>query len=275
MARGKSSYRRLDAGKVILTIDRLRDRIAERFGDAGLVEVASELSRLARDTDKRANTSGRPYLVLRLLVVLLAAGVLALAGLIVVQIDWASLTDGNDLLNLTQGLDSLVNLALLLGGGIWFLLTLEERWKRARVQRWLHELRAFAHVIDMHQLTKDPTVILRAGPATPSSPQRPMTEFQLARYLEYCAEMLSLTGKLSALYAGPSHDHVIIAAAGDVENLCTDLGRKVWQKIMILSQLDEERARPSPALSGQAQQAVPEHHGDHDADGLQDDHGPE
>ena len=129
-----------------------------------------------------------------------------------------------------------------MGAGIWFLLTLEERWRRARVQRWLHELRAFAHVVDMHQLTKDPTVVLKAGPATPSSPQRAMTEFQLARYLEYCAEMLALTGKLSALYAGQSNDHVIIAAAGDVENLCTDLGRKVWQKIMILSQLDEGRA---------------------------------
>lgn len=268
MARGKSSYRRLEAGKVILTIDRLCDRIGERFGNAGLVEVAAELGRLARDTDKRANTSGRPYLLLRLLVVALVLGVLAMAGLIVSQIDWASLTDGADLLNLTQGLDSLVNLALLLGGGIWFLLTLEERWKRSRVQRWLHELRAFAHVIDMHQLTKDPTVILKAGPATPSSPQRSMTEFQLARYLEYCAEMLSLTGKLSALYAGRSNDHVIIAAAGDVENLCTDLGRKVWQKIMILSRLDEGRAAPSA-------HPAPEPGGHDQSQNLQDDHGPE
>ncbi len=241
MAQANTSYRRLDADKVILTIDRLRDRIAERFGEVGLVQVAAELSRLSRDTEKRATISGRPYLFLRFLVVVLALGVLSMAGLIVSQIDWASLTDGADLVSLTQGLDSLVNLTLLLGGGIWFLLTLEERWKRSRVQHWLHELRAFAHVIDMHQLTKDPTVILKAGAATPSSPQRPMTEFQLARYLEYCAEMLALTGKLSALYAGQSGDHVIIAAAGDVENLCTDLGRKVWQKIMILSQLDEGR----------------------------------
>ena len=268
MARRKSSYRRLDAGKVIQTIDRLRDRIAERFGDAGLVEVAAELSRLARDTDKRAGTFGRPYYLLRALDLMLTVGVLVLAGLIVSQIDWAALTDGNDLLNLTQGLDSLVNLALLLGGGIWFLLTLEERWKRARVQRWLHELRAFAHVIDMHQLTKDPTVILRAGTATPSSPQRAMTEFQLTRYLEYCAEMLSLTGKLSAVYAGASNDHVIIAAAGDVENLCTDLGRKVWQKIMILSQLDEGRAAPSA-------DPAPQQPGHDQAHDLQDDHGPE
>jgi hypothetical protein len=240
MAKARS-YRRLDADQVILTIDRLRDRVGERFADAGLAEAAGELGRMARDTVKRASAA-RPYYFLRLLVGLLALVVLGGAVAIGLQIDWSSVVDGSDLLGLTQGLESLVNLVLLMGAGMWFLLTLEERWRRARVQRWLHELRAFAHVVDMHQLTKDPTVILKAGPATPSSPQRSMTEFQLARYLEYCAEMLALTGKLSALYAGQSNDHVIIAAAGDVENLCTDLGRKVWQKIMILSQLDEGRA---------------------------------
>ncbi|MDQ0464650.1 hypothetical protein QO010_002434 [Caulobacter ginsengisoli] len=241
MAQAKRSYRRLDADQVILTIDRLRDRVGERFADAGLTEAAAELGRMARDTVKRAGAA-RPYYFLRLLVLLLALVVMGGAAAIGLQIDWRSVTDGSDLLGLTQGLESLVNLVILMGAGIWFLLTLEERWRRARVQRWLHELRAFAHVVDMHQLTKDPTVVLKAGPSTPSSPQRAMTEFQLARYLEYCAEMLALTGKLSALYAGQSNDHVIIAAAGDVENLCTDLGRKVWQKIMILSQLDEGRA---------------------------------
>ena len=103
-----------------------------------------------------------------------------------------------------------------------------------------HELRSIAHVVDMHQLTKDPTIILNQGVRTPSSPVRTMTRFSLARYLEYCAEMLALTGKLSALMAGETEDHVVIAAAGDVETLCTDLGRKVWQKIMILGELDEK-----------------------------------
>jgi hypothetical protein len=126
-----------------------------------------------------------------------------------------------------------------MAAGLWFLLTLEQRWKRARTQTALHELRSFAHVVDMHQLTKDPTVLLGGGGSTPSSPERRMTRFELTRYLEYCAEMLALTGKLSALYAGESHDHIVIAAASDVENLCTDLGRKIWQKITILGELAE------------------------------------
>jgi hypothetical protein len=147
---------------------------------------------------------------------------------------------GADPVVLTPVIESGVNLMVLMFAGMWFLLTLEERLRRQRIQTWLHQLRAFAHVVDMHQLTKDPTVILNQGPRTPSSPARTMSRFGLARYLEYCAEMLALTGKLSALMAGETEDHVVIAAAGDVETLCTDLGRKVWQKIMILGELDEK-----------------------------------
>ncbi len=99
--------------------------------------------------------------------------------------------------------------------------------------------RSLAHVIDMHQLTKDPTLVL--GPRTASSPAREMNRFQLARYLDYCAEMLALTAKLAALYAGESDDPVIVAAVNDIETLTSDLGRKIWQKIMILGQLDESR----------------------------------
>jgi hypothetical protein len=69
-----------------------------------------------------------------------------------------------------------------------------------------------------------------------------MNRFQLARYLDYCAEMLALTAKLAALYAGESDDPVIVSAVNDIETLTSDLGRKIWQKIMILGQLDETRS---------------------------------
>ena len=88
-------------------------------------------------------------------------------------------------------------------------------------------------------MTRPTVLLLGGGGSTPSSPERRMTRFELTRYLEYCAEMLALTGKLSALYAGESHDHVVIGAASDVETLCTDLGRKIWQKITILGDLAE------------------------------------
>jgi hypothetical protein len=100
----------------------------------------------------------------------------------------------------------------------------------------IHELRALAHIIDMHQLTKDPEVILRGGPATQSSPKRTMTTFEMSRYLDYCSEMLSLIGKVAALYVQRFDDPVALSAVDQIEDLTTGLSRKVWQKIMLITQ---------------------------------------
>ncbi len=237
--KAKPDYRSLDAGHIVRTVARLADRIAERFPDSGLAGAALQLRETAEDTARRARSLARPYLGLRVLVGIVSLAGLSGLALVVKDIDWTGIIARRNDLALSETLESLVNLVLLVAAGLWFLLTLEERWKRARVQTALHELRSFAHVIDMHQLTKDPTSLLGGGPRTPSSPDRQMSRFALTRYLEYCAEMLALTGKLAAVYAGESHDHVVIAAASDVETLCTDLGRKIWQKITILGDLQE------------------------------------
>lgn len=66
-----------------------------------------------------------------------------------------------------------------------------------------------------------------------------MTQFELTRYLDYCAEMLALIGKLAALYADRVRDSVVIASVNDIEDLTAGLGRKIWQKITIIGALDE------------------------------------
>ena len=235
----RHDYRTLNADEIVVTVSRLVDRVRERFPDSGLTGAATQLLETAQDTARRARGLSRPYLGLRALVLLLTTGGITLLVLLFKDVDWAGIAGRTNDLALAETLESTVNLIILTAAGLWFLLTLEERWKRARTQTALHELRAFAHVVDMHQLTKDPTILLGGGGTTPSSPERRMTRFELTRYLEYCAEMLALTGKLSALYAGESHDHVVIAGASDVETLCTDLGRKIWQKITILGELAE------------------------------------
>lgn len=238
MTRKRSrDYRTLEAGEIIKTASRLADRIAERFPDSGLAGAAFQLREMSNETARRARGLTRPYLGLRLLVTLVALAGAGSLALVLKDVDWRGIVEQTNEAALTALLESAVNLVLLMVAGLWFLLTLEERWKRSRTQTALHELRSFAHVVDMHQLTKDPTTLLSEGPRTPSSPDRRMSRFELTRYLEYCAEMLALTGKLSAVYAGESNDHVVIAAASDVENLCTDLGRKIWQKITILGDL--------------------------------------
>ena len=239
MAKGNGALK-LNAGKVVETLDHLRARVSERFPASGLSEVCGQLTATARVTAQRARRLSRPYLGLRALVAAIVVVAVGLEAALVGRLDWLASLRNAGTLSLAQGLEPVVNLLLLSAAAIWFLLSLESRWKRSRVQKALHELRSFAHVIDMHQLTKDPTLVL--GPRTSSSPAREMSRFELARYLDYCAEMLALTAKLAALYAGESNDSVVIAAVNDIETLTSDLGRKIWQKIMILAQLDETRA---------------------------------
>ncbi len=222
------------------TLDNLYARVSERFPASGLAEVCGRLADTARRTADRAHRIARPYLFLRLLVVMVVLVGAAIEVGLALRLDWTGVLRSGDGLGMAQGLEATVNLALLSGAAAWFLGSLERRWKQRRVQKALHELRSFCHVIDMHQLTKDPTLVL--GAPTRHSPRREMSRFQLARYLDYCAEMLALTAKLAALYAGESDDPVIISAVNDIETLASDLGRKIWQKIMILGQLDEAKA---------------------------------
>ena len=134
-----------------------------------------------------------------------------------------------------QGLDATLNIILIAGIAIGFFLRLENRRKRTVALNGLYRLRAVSHVIDMHQLTKDPAAIVGNQP-TNSSPLRDLTPEQLSRYLDYCTEMLSLTGKLAALYAQYFPDATVVAAVNDVEQLATNLSRKIWQKIVLVQQ---------------------------------------
>jgi hypothetical protein len=244
-----SEYRHvriLEPEKIVRTVERLHARIAERFPDSGLASVCADLAFTAQATAERIHTLARPVYWLRALAALAVVAGLAAQIYIARLIDWSVVLRRADPVGITQGLDAVVNLLLLAFGAIWFVLTLEQRLKRRRVLHALFELRSFAHVIDMHQLTKDPSVVLGGGVPTPSSPQRRMNAFELSRYLDYCSEMLALIAKLAALYAGRSHDREVIGAVNEVEELTSDLGRKIWQKIMILGEF-EDTARGLPA----------------------------
>ena len=86
----------------------------------------------------------------------------------------------------------------------------------------------------MHQLTKDPNVLKAGYRPTDKSPPRITDRIDLASYLDYCSEMLSITGKIAALFAQSVNDEVVIQAVNDIENLGTNLSRKIWQKISLI-----------------------------------------
>jgi hypothetical protein len=202
----------LDAKSITLTLERLSARIDQRFPNAGLARVCEDLVLTSRSTAERVRRLARPYIGLQFLVALTIAVAVCAQIYVASFVDWTKVGMHQDIVSLTQGLDSMVNLLLLAFGAIWFLVTAEQRLKRRRTMRALFELRSFAHVIDMHQLTKDPTVVLGGGKPTSASPERRMSQFELSRYLDYCAEMLALVSKLAALYAGATHDEAIVGA---------------------------------------------------------------
>jgi hypothetical protein len=228
-------YRTLDAVKIEQTIETLHKRIAERFPGRGLARLCSELLTIAREDRERLSWRTRPNVWLRGLV-----GLTILLGL--VALVWSAMSlqamrvDVDvEAFNIIQGIEAVLNVVALAGAAIWFLLNLENNMRRDQVLADLHELRSIAHVVDMHQLTKDPTTLTQAYTGTPSSNHNPsMSEFELVRYLDYCTEMLSLTGKLAALYMQDVRDPVIIDTVSEIEDLTGNLSRKIWQKIMIL-----------------------------------------
>lgn len=155
------------------------------------------------------------------------------ASLTVIDISMSEM----NILDVVTLLEAGMNDLVLIGAALFFLFTIESRIKRNRSIKALNEIRSIAHVIDMHQLTKDPSVLNNSKP-TESSPERTLDAYQLCRYLDYCSEMFSLSGKVAALYAQHQPDSVVLATVNEIEELTTGFSRKVWQKIAMLNMLE-------------------------------------
>ena len=246
-------YRRLDDARLIASLTLLDERIRERFPNASLARVCQDVIAITRDNTKRAATIGQSHWRLRLgiaLIIMFAIGVLIKLLLLV---DW-NIRGPDSVYTLAQGISAAIYIVFAIAGAVFFLVTMEDRLKRRRALKAIAELRSIIHVIDMHQLTKDPASILAGGAPTAHSPKRPLTPFQLGRYLDYCTEMLSLVAKVAVLYAQNQPDPVVVEAVADIERLTTNLSQQIWQKIMLVHTSPGGFAAPplppAPAVAG-------------------------
>jgi hypothetical protein len=231
------SYTHLDRQHLVATVARLHERIRARFPDAGLLAVASELRTIVERHAARSATIRRPVWRLRLVSAALLLGGVAVLGWLLASMRFAPEHAPRDWGDTLQAVEATVSMLFFLGAAAVYVACLELRSKRRRCLQAVHELRALAHIVDLHQLTKDPDRALHPDPTqdTAASPERPLSPFLLTRYLDYCSEMLSLIGKVGALYAQDFPDPQAIDAVDDIEALTTGLSRKIWQKIMILA----------------------------------------
>jgi hypothetical protein len=259
------SYRSLDPEKIAATAIALEARVAARFPQSGLRGVAAELVTLCRDTGRNAARLTPPIWPLRLLIaaLVIAGAVLFLRIGTILPLNQLS----TEVAGSVEGIEAALNTLILAALGLTALIRLEARVKRQRVARALHQLRAVIHVIDMHQMTKDPVTLTADYRPTGASPTRNLTAAELTRYLDYCSEMLAITGKLAALYAQAVADEGVAAAVNDIETLGSNLSRKIWQKITLLDALPNaarggkaavRQARPAAASRAKAADTSPE-----------------
>jgi hypothetical protein len=237
MAAPLSNYRQLDSQEIVETVRTLQSRIEKRFPGSGLSTVVNELLQVARENVARTQWIRRPNLALRCVAMGLSIGILALLFGMLLHIRQFRF---DDYTNFIQSLDASIGSVVFIGAAILFFLSWETRIKRHRALQAIHELRAMAHIIDMHQLTKHPESCF-ASPAAPT--KRTLTAFELNRYLDYCSEALALISKIAALYVQGFPDTVLLDAVDDVEDLTAGLSRKIWQKITILENLGRSPPR--------------------------------
>ena len=237
------AYEKLEADAVLSTAQRLLARIQARFPDRNLGRVAERLVDVASDVERAAARSTWVK-VLRvvgsvLIVVIVALSVASLVAAIIELIRSAGST-----LAWLSAVETIVNDVVYAGIAVVFLWVLPSHLERRRILGELHRLRSLAHVIDMHQLTKDPERYAPSFQMTSQSVQVTLSPIEMANYLDYCSGLLSLVSKTAAVYAERSTDPAVLATISDIENLTNGMARKIWQKLGLVPGVGGRRADP-------------------------------
>jgi hypothetical protein len=222
----------LQAPEVRETVDALYGRIEARFPTRGLLGVCGDVATLVDEVQLAAGVGHRQIRLARAVSRGATAVVLAVTALALVLAAKDVVTGDVD--NFIEGLgvaETAISDLVYAAIAIFFLWAYPERLQRSRLLNLLHQLRSTAHVIDMHQLTKDPEQLKPSFVPTSKSTRLDLDRDQMERYLDYCSELLSLVGKTAALCAEESRDSLVLETVSTIENLTVGLSRKIWQKI--------------------------------------------
>jgi hypothetical protein len=230
------SFQRLDPTAVQATVDRLVMRITRRFPERHLGSVAAELSGLVREVSEQSSADRRRNRAIGL--------ACRMAGIVVVAVAVTAIVLAvRDARPASGGVRGFQWLSVLESGivdvvyasiAVYFLMSLPNRLTRRRLLALMHRLRSLAHVVDMHQLTKDPERLQERFHGTDVTIAFNMSAAELANYLDYCSEILSLVAKTAALCAEESTDALVLDTVSEVETLTAGLCREIWQKISLL-----------------------------------------
>ena len=222
-------FKNLDIDKVTAAIELLRLRVQERFPTANLLNVCNELKELSNNAKANIQHLNKPYVYFRIIFSFLIILTIVLITYTIWHISSQDLPSNFQSFIATS--EALMNELVMIGAAFYFIGKFENSLKQKKILYALQELRTIIHVIDLHQLTKDPAPILQHN--TEHSPERALSKSELNSYLDYCSEMLSLTSKVAATYGFNCNDQIVLDTIHNIEVLSGTLSNKIWQKITI------------------------------------------
>ncbi|HZV20207.1 MAG TPA: hypothetical protein VE986_01540, partial [Hyphomicrobiales bacterium] len=147
----------------------LSERISGEFPARGLTQEARELAKDAKSFVAEAESlsrKGASYYAIRVLVALGFGLWIGTTSLVLLRI-WSLVQkkpESLDLFQSMQGIDAGIHIAVSAALAIFFTATLERRRKRRIAFNGLNSLLNFAHVVDSHQIDKDPTAFASGLP---------------------------------------------------------------------------------------------------------------
>lgn len=220
--RPDARYHSLDPTEIVKSERALSERIKAKFPGRGIDKVSDQLSIACQRSLEVSERLSKPnwwlrsiqYFVISILIFSIAFAISRL------EMDPGI----NDLFEVVQGIESSINDFIFIAVAVWFVMRLESSWKRRISLRSLHTIRSIAHVIDMHQLSKDPQVL----------GSEPSKRDELLAYLDFCSDMLAITSKAAAIHAQGYEDHDTLSAVREIEALTDGFRNRIWQKIAII-----------------------------------------
>jgi hypothetical protein len=155
------TYRQLDDAAITQTLEETAQRIRDRFPQSNLARLAEQLLVVSREATTTVEYLGRPNWPLRIgggIAVVVLFAILVVIGTLALATP-AEMT----LSGVLQTIEAGINDVVFFGIAVFFFTTVEGRVKRRRALAMIHQLRSLAHIVDMHQLTKDPERLMTSG----------------------------------------------------------------------------------------------------------------
>jgi hypothetical protein len=219
------SFQKVDPEQLGESAAVLCARVQERFPNTSLARIANELTEFVQTSAARVKRINAPPPILRSLrhlSVLASIGCCAFFVYVIYGSQQAAVSEPLSLFQGVQAALAIVGIPLTLS---FSLRSLADRRMRNQTLKELHNLHGLLNAIDMVQLTKDPAM---------GDERRTLGRFELVRYLDYCAELLSHIGKVAALHAQATDDPIVVSAVMALEQLAASHTANLWLKIMTI-----------------------------------------